>query len=327
MPFEPGFLKNKTYISKTCSICGRDLELGYFAKTNSPFYPTGYLPACNFCITEDLKKNNFDWKIIDNYCRCSDIPFIPGEIERIRKISTDDNFWKVYTDIFSQQEYNGINWEYYNDQFKELQKVGLIEDELPLLREQKEHELREKWGGNYDYDDLLYLEDLYKGILVSQNVNGALQIDQAKKLCKLSLEIDSRIRNGDKDIDKFMSSYDKALKTAEFTPKNAKNAVDFDSMAELVLWFEKQGFQNKYFDDVTRDVVDETLKNIESWTQKLYINEGGIGEDINNRIERLNLANQQEDFYDINESPDESYSDALFIDEEEEEFDVEGDEL
>ena len=42
-----------------------------------------------------------------------------------------------------------------------------------------------------------------------------------------------RIRDG-ADIDKMIASYDKLVKTAEFTPKNVKNANDFDSIGELV---------------------------------------------------------------------------------------------
>jgi hypothetical protein len=38
-----------------------------------------------------------------------------------------------------------------------------------------------------------------------------------------------------------MSSYDKIIKSAEFTPKNAKNATDFDSFAEVAYWLEKRG--------------------------------------------------------------------------------------
>jgi len=68
---------------------------------------------------------------------------------------------------------------------------------------------------------------------MTQNISGALQMDQALKLCKISLQLDSKIRAGD-DIDKIVSSYDKLVKTAEFTPKNVKNASDFDSVGELV---------------------------------------------------------------------------------------------
>ena len=75
------------------------------------------------------------------------------------------------------------------------------------------------------------------------------------------MELDSRIREG-VDFDKLLGSYDKLVKVAEFTPKNAKNANDFDSVGELVHWLEKRGWKNKFYDDVTRDVIDETIKNI-----------------------------------------------------------------
>jgi len=80
------------------------------------------------------------------------------------------------------------------------------------------------------------------------------------------------------------------MKAGEFTPKNAKNAQDFDSFAELAVWLEKRGKQNRYYDNVTRDVVDQTLKALENYNQKLYINEGGIGDEITNRIESLHIA-------------------------------------
>ena len=53
---------------------------------------------------------------------------------------------------------------------------------------------------------------------------------QAQKLCKLSLEIDSRIRAGDKDVDKFLSSYDKLVKTdIEVSPEKLYSALFFNS--------------------------------------------------------------------------------------------------
>ena len=171
----------------------------------------------------------------------------------------------------------------------------MIEEELPEIREQRYKDLRRKWGENYDDDELNQLEDLYNGLLNTQNINGALQIDQAKKLCKISLEIDHRIVAGDKEADKFISSYDKIIKSAEFTPKNAKNATDFDSFAEVAYWLEKRGHVNKFYDDVTRDVIDETIKNIETYNQRLYINEGGIGEEITERLHALSMANQHEE--------------------------------
>ena len=76
-------------------------------------------------------------------------------------------------------------------------------------------------------------------------------------------------------------------------------------MGELIKWFEKKGWKNKYYDDVTRDIVDETIKNFQSFNQRLYVNESGIGEEISRRIEALKQTKQMEDnLYDINKEYD-----------------------
>ena len=65
---------------------------------------------------------------------------------------------------------------------------------------------------------------------------------------------------------------------------------DFDSVGELIKWLEKKGWRCRYYDGVTKDIVDETIKNIQAYNQRLYINESGIGEEISRRIEALERA-------------------------------------
>jgi len=84
------------------------------------------------------------------------------------------------------------------------------------------------------------------------------------------------------------------VKAADFTPKNVKNINDFDTVGELVRWLEKKNWKNKYYDDVKRDVVDETIANIQNFNRRLYTNETGIGDDINHRIEMLKAATSLE---------------------------------
>lgn len=290
------------FILKTCTICNGSFGPESFIKTKSLFYPDGYLPICADCIKKLLIENDFDWELVDKLCRYADIPFIPAEWERLRQANGDEVF-QVYADIFLSSEFEGLGWKEYDDEFRKLKEEGLIENELPILKDEKRKKLKEKWGSNYDDEELSYLENLYNGILLTQNINGALQTDQALKLCKISFEIDSRIRGG-QDIDKLLSSYDKLVKIAEFTPKNAKNANDFDSMGELIKWLEKKGFKNKFYDNVTRDIVDETIKNIQNYNQKLYTNESGIGDEITNRIESLKAAKEMEDYYGLKQEYD-----------------------
>ena len=327
MPLKPNIPKQKrSFLVKECPICKQQLVEEDFTKTHSIFYPDGVLPICNDCITDYLKESDFSWRAVDKVCQWADIPFIVKEFERLRELNSDDKVWGVYAKVFATEEYQNLGWDSYNSQYLELKKVGLIEDEIPLVREKHFEELRRRWGANYDDDELYYLEDLYKGLLLSQNVSGALSIDQAQKLCKLSLEIDKRIRAGDKDVDKFLSSYDKIVKTADFTPKTAKNATDFDSIGELMLWLEKRGHQNKFYDDTTRDVIDETLKNIEAWNQRLYVNEGGLGDEVTARLQALQNISKSDNYYDLQEESFDmdKYEAEAFKEEEEEEFEIGG---
>lgn len=329
MPLEPKIPKPQ-FKTKKCNKCGAILSTEDFARTHSIFYADGLLPICNDCANEYLREHNYEWDTIDKLCQWADIPFIVKEWTRLSELNGVEKTWPVYANVFAAEAYVGFGWADYNKQYMRLREVGLVEDEIPLVYEQKMADLRKKWGSNYDDDELYYLEDLYKGLMQTQNVNGALQIDQAQKICKLSLEIDSRIRAGDKEVDKFLSSYDKLVKTAEFTPKNTKNAIDFDSFAEVGRWLEKRGRQNKFYDGATRDVIDETLKNIENYNQRLYINEGGIGDEITQRLKALQSANRmEEDIYGLQKEYDlDEYDNMGFMGEEEEEFEVmdEGDE-
>ena len=319
MGLQPNIIKDAPFVVKKCNTCGGSYGPESFVKTKSFFYPDGYLPMCADCIEEILEGNNFNWKIVDKLCQYADIPFVPREFERLHKMNGNKVF-PIYAELFLSKEYEGLDWETYFLEFKELEKAGIISEELPILKEKRRKELKDKWGYNYDDEELNYLENLYEGLIATQNVSGALQNDQALKICKISLNLDSRIREGE-DFDKMMSSYDKLVKTAEFTPKNVKNASDFESMGELVHWLEEKGFKNKFYDNVTRDIVDETIKNIQSYNQRLYTNESNIGDEITRRIEALKTAKDLENYYtteqeyDLEEFENEGYEE-LFKEEE-----------
>lgn len=306
MGLTPKIDKKRSFLLKKCSICGQSFGPESFAPTKSIFYPDGALPICNDCLESYLEDTGCSWDAVDKICQYTDIPFIPSEWEKIHSMNPHGAFGK-YAEVFLNEEYEGIGWDDYFKEFQKLKEDGAIKQELPLLKEEQRKELENRWGANYDDEALFYLENLYKGLMATQNVSGALQVDQALKLCKMSYEIDSRIRSGE-DFDKILASYDKLVRIADFTPKNAKNANDFDSVGELYRWLEKRGWKNKYYDGATRDVVDETIKNIQAWNQRLYTEESGIGDEITRRIEALKTAKELEDNYFIT---DENTQDEL----------------
>lgn len=293
MGLQPQIARKRNFAIKQCQKCGGSFTPDAFAPTKSIFYHDGSLPICNSCIADWLELHEFDWTFIDKLCQWADIPFVPREWERLYEMNGNNTF-PVYAEVFAQSEYEGLGWSEYYKAFMDLKASGDIEDELPGIADQKRKQLQERWGANYDDEALRYLENLYNGLMTTQNVNGALQVDQAIKICKMSYEIDNRIREGS-DFDKLLASYDKLVKAAEFTPKNVKNINDFDSVGELIKWLEKRGWRNTFYDSVTRDIVDETIKNFQNFNQRLYTNETGIGEQITERINALKTAKQIED--------------------------------
>lgn len=291
---------------KKCKCCGKNRSKLNFLKTKSFLFPSGEIDICVQCLGEriDNTDEQEQWNVMDKICQYLDIPFEPARFEELRDRShTAADLLKGYNMIYFSEEFDGIDWSSYNEAYKELSERGALVDVVPGLADEERHKLQEKWGFNYDDEALNYLEKLYDGLLLTQNINGALQGDQALKICKISYEIDNRIRAGE-DFDKLLASYDKLVKTGEFTPKNVKNASDFESMGELCRWLEKRGFVNQFYDGETRDVVDETIKNIQSWNQRLYTNESSIGDEITQRIRALKTAAELETYYDVNPDVD-----------------------
>lgn len=304
MGLQPNIARRRNSMLKTCSHCQASQSVEAFAPTKSLFYPDGTLPLCNSCIETLLEEANFSWHQVNKLCQWADIPFIPKEWERLYEMNGAKTF-PIYAEVFAQSEYEDLGWYEYHEAYMDLKAQGKLEDELPILSDKRKNSLKQKWGANYDDEALAYLENLYTGMLTTQNVNGKLQSDQAEKICKISYEIDCRIRAG-QDFDKLLASYDKLIKAAEFTPKNVKNINDFDSVGELVKWLEKRGWRNTFYDNVTRDIVDETIKNFQNFNQRLYTNETGIGDQITERINALKSAKQieEESYYGTNSNYD-----------------------
>lgn len=330
MGLQPVIKSKRKFVTKVCAWCGGTFGGESFTPTKSPFYSDGVLPVCNSCIDLFLSERNFDWTVVDKVCQWADIPFIPKEWVKMLEMNPKETFCR-YAEIFKEAEYDGLGWGDYFEAFKELKEKNKIEEQLPLLSEEKRKELYNRWGRNYDAEALDYLERLYQGLITTQNVNGALQVDQALKICKMSYEIDRRIAEGS-DFDKLLASYDKIVKAAEFTPKNVKNLNDFDTCGELVKWMERSGWVNQYYDNVPRDIVDETIANIQAFNQRLYVNETGIGEEITRRLESLKQAEklEQGNYYstgseveDLDKYDVDGY-DKLFKETEEFEIDLEG---
>lgn len=277
---------------KKCQRCGEEKNTAAYIAVKSIMFG-GSLPICRQCLMDQLNqadKKGELWNVADKMCQWADIPFVPEKFDEIYRSKGKDAIG-TYMAIFRTKPYNTLDWKMYNDAYLQVQEENRVEDALPNVRAAKEKKLKQKWGKNYDQEELEYLENLHIGLLNSQNVVGALNEDQALKLCKISLIIENKIRAGE-EFDKDLRAYDSLSKLANLTPKVVKDANELNSSGELFAYLEKRGVKIDYYDEEVRDEADFALKDIKMWNQALYVGETGVAEEIEQRIENLKVAAQ-----------------------------------
>lgn len=275
---------------RRCIKCNIEKNLIQFLPTKSKLFEEQFSTICRDCAARaiDNVPKEKRWKVVNKLCQWMDIPFLPQQWNELYEKNGFDAFG-MYVSMFKNQEYETLDWETYNIMFLKLKEEERVEDGIPELKKNKLKQKRQRWGVDYDEIELEYLDNLYNGIVSTQSVVGSEQEDKAKKLCKIALRIEEKIRAGG-DIDKDIRSYDMLSKSANFTPKSSESGEDFDSLGELFAYLEDSGWINKYYQDEIKDIVDETIKQYSLWVQNLYIKEPGMAEEIQERIEQLKVS-------------------------------------
>ena len=274
---------------KVCQRCNEAKSMAHYIAVNSIIHG-GSLPICRECLAKQIGEapNEEKWNVVDKICQWADIPFVPETWEKAYRGHGTEAIG-FYISIFRGSPYNTLDWKMYNEVYLQLEEENRVEDALPEYKASQLEKQKKKWGRDYDPEELEYLENLHQGLLNSQNIVGALNEDQALKLCKISLIIEQKIRGGI-DFSKDLKAYDDLSKLANITPKAVKDANEFNSTGEIFAYLEKLGWVNPYYDGTVRDEADFTIKDIKYWLQYLYVNETGVAEEIEQRIQNLKDA-------------------------------------
>jgi len=284
-------------LAYNCTRCGTYYQAEAYLPSKSPFFVNGRITICINCLEEGLDGTNL--KAIDKFCQWIDYPFMPDEWMKILK-NYGRRALTQYAKLFgANQPYAELDWKEINDKWRDILEMGEAAYKLPELSTAEKYKLRQIWDDeDYTLKDLITLQKMYEEIKRTQNVNTGLQDNDAKKICKISLEMDKCLRNGVGDSKTFkdlMSIYKDLTNLADFTPKSAKNISNFDSTGELVLFLERLGWQNNFYDGETRDVVDETIKNIQIYNKRLVLGETTMTDEIEQKLKNAGIASLLED--------------------------------
>lgn len=194
------------------------------------------------------------------------------------------------------------------------QQSGSDNDFDDDLTEEDKLYLRLKWGKTYKPEEWIRLEQLYKEMMDSYDIQSAGHIDTLKLICKTSLKANQLIDIGDiEGFQKMSKVYDSLMKSGKFTAaQNKSESGEFiDSISELVELCEKEGFIPRYYTETPMDKVDETLADLKGYTRSLVIEEMNLGNLIENAVKEMARQESKEEDEDTEDDLDIEEIEAL----------------
>lgn len=194
----------------------------------------------------------------------------------------------------------------------------LIDPAAELTTEDKMY-LAMKWGRLYKPNEWVELERKYNEMMNSFDIQDSDTTGTLILICKTYLKMNQAIDCGDVSGYNTLSRvYDTLRKSAKFTAAQNKELKNdyVDSVGELVAICEKEGFIPRFATDIPQDKVDITLKDMNSYVQKLVTQDLGFGQQIEDSLKKLQIQKEmreQEDDFDfddddvVDELKDENY--------------------
>lgn len=274
---------------KRCIKCKQEKTEYNFIPTPSPFFPGHRSMICTTCLETMIHQDNLGE--VDRLCRYLDIPFDLDSWTTLYAIHKDHTL-SAYSNLLLDDHYSSLQWADENEKWRLAREEGVMEDEIKVINEAKMRRLKKDWSPAYKPDELLFLEDYYNSILATQNVSTPILKHYARDLCEIELRIKKGLREG-LDIKKDMDARDNIIKIAHFEASNAKNAADFESVGELMVYYGKKGWHPKWHME-PQDSVDFTMINIQNYLKRLVMNEGNFAEQVEDKRDHYNLTERLE---------------------------------
>ena len=275
--------------SRLCIKCRQSLPLYNFQPTPSNFFPGHRSMICTSCLEKMVPQDNLGE--VDRLCRYLDVPFDIDKWTSLYKVHGSHTL-TAYFNTLLDDHYQALQWTDENERWRLAREEGTIDDEIEALTEAKMRRLKRTWSDSYSPRELLFLEDYYNQVIATQNVSTPILQHYARDLCEIELRIKKGLREG-ADVKKDMDARDNIIKIAKFEASNAKNAADFESVGELMVYYGKKGWHPKWHTE-PKDSVDFCMQNIQNYLKRLVMNEGNFAEQVEAKREQYNLTERLE---------------------------------
>lgn len=277
--------------TRRCAKCKEEKSEHYFARTSCPFFPGKRSFICTPCLETMVQQDNLGE--VDRLMRFLDLPFDLNKWSSLYKTHKDHTLTAYFKLIDTDQHYLSLQWTDENERWRIAREEQTMEEEIEVLSESRRRKLQREWAPTYTFDELLFLDNYYNQIVATQNASTPILQSRARDLCELTLRAKKGIRDG-LDVKKDLDAIENIIKTCHFDASSAKNAADFESIGELMVYYGKKGWHPKWHTE-PQDSIDFMMQDIQSYLRRLVQNEGNIAEQVEDRRERYNLNERLDD--------------------------------
>lgn len=275
---------------RKCLKCKQEKPEFNFQPTKSVFFPGHRSMICTNCLETMVNQSNLNE--VDALCRYLDLPFDMNRWTQLYDTHKDHTL-TAYFNTLLDDRYAAASWADENERWRLAREEGTIDEEIEKLSEAKLKRLKKEWSPSYTKDELLFLDDYYNQIIATQNVSTPILKSRARDLCELTLRAKKAMRDG-LDVKKDMDAIAAIIKDCKFEANNAKNAADFESVGELMVYYGKKGWHPKWHTE-PQDSIDFMMQNIQNYLKRLVINEGNFAEQVEDKKARYNMTERLEE--------------------------------
>ena len=248
---------------RQCLKCRQSKPEFNFQRTPSNFFPGHRSYICTSCLETMIDQSNLGE--VDRLCRYLDLPFDLDKWTSLYSIHKDHTL-SAYFNTLLDEHYQSLQWADENERWRLARDEGTIDDEITVLADAKVKALKKTWSSAYSNEELVWLQDFYNKIVATQNVSTPILQEKAKDFCELQLLIKKGLRSG-ADVSKMMKQADDIVKTYHFEASSAKNAANFESIGELMVYYGKKGWHPKWHIE-PNDSIDFMMQNIQNYLKR-----------------------------------------------------------
>ncbi len=171
------------------------------------------------------------------------------------------------------------------------------------LTEEDKRYLRLKWG-RYRPEEWIRLEQLYEKMKNDYAIEGAGHEDTLILVCKTSLKSNQLLDMGDIDgATKATKMYNDLMKSGHFTADQNKKKQDeiLNSISELTLMCEQEGFIPRFYIEKPNDKVDAIIQDLKDYTHSVITEELNLGNLIESAVRQMSIEEAKEEDEDIDD--------------------------